>query len=60
MTPEDFRLLVERAGLALTDAELEALKPLYEVYLETVRPLQSIDLKAEELGVEFRADWPGE
>ena len=60
MTPEDFRLLVERAGLALTAAELEALKPLYEVYLETIRPLKSIDLKAEELGLAFQPDWPAE
>ena len=58
VTPEEFRLLAERAGLALTAAELKALRPLYEVYLETIRPLKSIDLKAEELGLEFRADWP--
>ena len=58
VTLEEFRILTERAGLGLTQAELEELKPLYEQYLEHGKKLRSIDLKAEEMAVVFHADWP--
>ena len=33
---DDFRALTQRAGLDLTDAELEELKPMYDHYLEPI------------------------
>ena len=33
VNPEEFKLMAERAALGLTAAELEELRPLYEIYL---------------------------
>ena len=55
---EEFRLMAERAGLGLTQAELDDLKPLYELYLPHIKKLHSVDLGAEEISVSFEADWP--
>ena len=33
---DDFRALTQRAGLDLTDDELEHLKPMYDHYLEPI------------------------
>jgi hypothetical protein len=56
---EEFRFLAERAGLGLSDEELEELKPLYELYLPHIQLLHTADLKAEEISLEFHPDWPG-
>ncbi len=55
---DEFRLMTQRAGLPLSHQEIEELKPLYDLYYEYVRQLHSIDLKAEEIGLTFRPDWP--
>ena len=58
VTLEEFRVLTDRAGLGIGQDELEELKPLYEQYLEHAKKLRSIDLKAEEMAVDFHADGP--
>ena len=55
---EEFRLLVDRAGLVLSPEELKELKPLYEIHLKDIQTLRSIDLGAEEIGLAFHPDWP--
>ena len=53
----DFRAIVSRTGLNLTDEELESLKPMYEHYAgESVR-LHELELDAEDLAVAFSPDW---
>ena len=58
LTFEEFKLLTDRAGLGMSTEEVEDLKPLYEMYLQLIGPLRSLDLKAEEIGMAFRPDWP--
>ena len=58
VTVEEFRLMAERAGLGMTDQELEELKPLYDLYAQHAAILHSIDLGAEEIGMTFHPDWP--
>lgn len=55
---DEFRLMAERAGLGLTESELEELKPLYELYLPHIEKLHSVELGAEEISISFQADWP--
>ncbi|MCE2403974.1 MAG: hypothetical protein J4F43_02330 [Dehalococcoidia bacterium] len=55
---DEFRLMAERAGLGLTQSELEELKPLYELYLPHIEKLHSVELGAEEISLSFQADWP--
>ena len=55
---DEFRLMAERAGLGLTQSELEELKPLYDLYLPHIEKLHSVDLGAEEISVSFDAGWP--
>ncbi len=54
---EEFKLMTERAGLGLSAAELEELKPMYDLYAQYIKLLHSIDLQAEEIGVAFHPDW---
>ena len=58
ITIERFQQLVQQSGLDLTDAELDELKPLYELYLPRINLLRSIDLKAEDMAVEYNPDFP--
>jgi hypothetical protein len=58
VSTEEFKFLTERAGLGLDPEELEALKPLYELYLQHVELLHSMDLRREEIGMAFHPDWP--
>ena len=58
VTPEEFRLMTERAGLGLRPDELEELKPLYDMYAQYIKTLHSIDFQAEEIGMTFHPDWP--
>ena len=55
---EVFKVLADRAGLGLSQKELEDLKPLYDLYLGYANQLHSIDLGAEEIAVAFHPDWP--
>ena len=55
---EEFRLMVDRAGLGLNEADLAELKPIYELYAAYAAQLHTINFGAEEMVVEFRPDWP--
>jgi len=57
VTPEEFKLMTERAGLGLSAAELAELKPVYDLYGPYIRLLHSIDLQAEDMGVAFHPEW---
>ena len=50
--------IVERAGMNLSQEELEQLKPLYDLYRQYVNQLHSIDLQAEEIAMAFHPEWP--
>jgi len=58
MTPEEFKQMADRAGLGMSQEELDELKPMYELYAQYVQLLHSIDLQVEEIGVSFHPDWP--
>ena len=55
----EFRMMVDRAGLGLSDQELEELKPIYELYAAYAAQLHDINFGAEEMVVEFHPNWPG-
>ena len=59
-TLEDFRALTRRAGLDLTDDELEHLKPMYDHYLEPIALMNALDLDAEDLAVVYAPGWDPE
>jgi hypothetical protein len=54
---EQLRVLSERAGLRLAEAELAALKPLYDHYARLVPALFAVDLEAEDLAVMYTPNW---
>lgn len=54
---DEFRLMAQRAGLGLTEQELEDLKPLYDLNLEHLRLLHAVDLRPEEMEVTFQPEW---
>ena len=56
---EEFRFMADRAGLGLSDQELEELKPIYDLYAAYAAQLHTINYGAEEMVVEFHPDWPG-
>ena len=53
---EEFRFMADRAGLGMDQAELDHLKPIYELYLQYTAMVHSIDFGPEEMVVEFRPD----
>ena len=53
---EEFRFMVNRAGLGMDQPELEHLKPIYELYMEYTAMVHSIDFGPEEMVVEFHPD----
>ncbi len=55
---EEFRLMADRAGLGLSNEELEELKPTYDLYAAYAAQLHTINFGAEEMVVEFHPDWP--
>ena len=55
---DELKRLADHAGLGMDDDEIEALKPVYDLYSTYARQLHSIDLGAEEMVVEFHPDWP--
>lgn len=54
---EHFRVLVEHAGLRLSEAELTALKPMFDFYAEQIHQLHEVELGVEELAVTFLPHW---
>lgn len=54
---EAFRVLTERTGLSLSDAELTSLKPLFDFYAEQIEKLHQVELDVEDLAVTFAPDW---
>ena len=57
VSAEEFKLMADRAGLGMSAQELEDLKPLYELYLEYINQVHSVDFQASEIGVAFHPDW---
>ena len=58
MSMDEFRLLADRAGIGMSQQELVELKPIYEMYAQYAGQLHDIDLRSEEMVVEFHPDWP--
>ena len=56
---DEFRQMVDRAGLGVRDDELEELKTIYDLYAGYAAELHGINFGAEEMVVEFHPDWPG-
>ena len=54
----EFQAMADRAGLGMSQRELEELKPLYDMYFQYARMLHSLDLRSEEMVVEFHPEWP--
>ena len=59
-TLEDFRALTKRAGIELTDDELQELKPMYDHYLEPIARMNALELDAEDLAVVYSPGWDPE
>ena len=57
---EEFKLMADRAGLGMSQEELDELKPIYEMYAAYAQQLHTLSFGAEEMVVEFHPDWPGE
>lgn len=55
----EFKLMTERAGLNMSQQEIEELMPIYDLYAAYARQLHEISFGAEEMAVEFHPDWPG-
>ncbi len=53
---EEFKFMADRARLGMDQAELDHLKPIYEMYLGYMSMLHSIDFGPEEMVVEFHPD----
>ncbi len=49
ITDDEFRFLVRRAGLSMSDDELQEVKHLYEALQERMKPLHDADLSEEEV-----------
>ncbi len=54
---ETFKTMADLAGLGMSQSELEDLKPLYDLYLNYVNQLHSIDYGAEEIALSFEPEW---
>ena len=55
---EHFRMMIEVAGLGMTDQEIEELKPLYDLYAQYVTTVHSVELGAVEVAATFHPEWP--
>ena len=58
LTLEEFKRLVDQAGLGVSRQDLAQLKPVYELSLQLIQLVHSVDVKAEEIGVGFDPNWP--
>ena len=50
---DEFRLMAQRAGLAMEREELDELKPIYDLYAAYAAQLHTLNQGAEEMAVEF-------
>ena len=57
LTMEEFKALVSRAGMTLSDSELSELKEMYEFSRPGIDALHEVDLAAEDLAVSFEPAW---
>jgi hypothetical protein len=57
ITLEDFKVIVQRAGLGLTTEEMEHLLPMYQQLASQINMLHDPDLPLAEPAVTFPADW---
>ena len=57
VTPEEFEVLVRRAGLNLTSEEMQRLRPMYQQLAEQIAMLHDPSLPLEEPAVTFPAAW---
>ena len=55
---EGLERMAERAGLGMTRAEVEGLKPIYDLYAAYAAQLREIEFGAEEPVTGFAPDWP--
>jgi hypothetical protein len=54
---EQLRGLAERAGLALKQEELTALKPMFDHYAKQIKVLFEVELGEEDLAVTYSPNW---
>ena len=54
---DDLRVLMERAGLGMSAAELEALKPMYDFHAAQLQRLHDVALGEEDVAVTFSPHW---
>ena len=57
VSSEDFGLLLQRAGLNLTQDERDRLRPLYERFLERLKVLHSADHGEGEVAGSYDPRW---
>ena len=57
LTMDEFKALVSRAGMTLSDSELSDLKGLYEFSRPGIDALHQVELGAEDLAVSFDPTW---
>lgn len=57
LTMEEFKALVSRAGMTLSDSELSDLKEKYEFSRPGIDALHQVDLGTEDLAVSFDPTW---
>jgi hypothetical protein len=53
ISTDDLRVLVTRAGMALSDEQMEAIRPLYDQYAASTAALHDLELGAEDPAVAF-------
>jgi hypothetical protein len=54
---DQLRVLAERAGLALTNEDLAALKPMFDHYAKQIQVLNEVELDADDLAVTYSPNW---
>ena len=54
---DNLRVLMERAGLGMSEAELVDLKPMYDLYARQIEPLYDVELGDEDVAVAFSPQW---
>ena len=55
---EEFALIAARAELGMSQQELQDLKPLFEINLQHIRLLRSLDLEDQEMEMTFHPEGP--
>lgn len=60
MSIDELQQLAYRAGLGMSREEVEAIKPVYDMYAAYARMCHEVEFGATEMVVEFHPDWPEE